>query len=72
MSNIEFQQLTELFQETHEHLGQIAARSINISLVVRNWLYGWYIVEFENAAAERAELVSHYYKTWQERLQIAG
>lgn len=56
MSKIEFQQLTELFQETHERLGQIAARSINTSLVVRNWLYGWYIVEFENAAAERSEL----------------
>lgn len=56
MSKIEFQQLTELFQETHERLGQIAARSINTSLVTRNWLYGWYIVEFENAAAERSEL----------------
>lgn len=24
--------------------------------MVRNWLFGWYIVEFENGGAERAEL----------------
>jgi predicted nuclease of restriction endonuclease-like (RecB) superfamily len=33
-----------------------AARSVDSSLVVRNWLFGWYIVEFENGGAERAEL----------------
>ena len=24
--------------------------------MVRNWLFGWYIVEFENGGAERSEL----------------
>lgn len=24
----------------------------NIALVVRNWLFGWYIVEFENGGEE--------------------
>ncbi len=33
-----------------------AAKSVDIALVVRNWLFGWYIVEFENGGAERAEL----------------
>jgi hypothetical protein len=56
MSKFDFKQLAELFQETHEQLGQIAAHTINTSLVVRNWLYGWYIVEFENAGADRAQL----------------
>lgn len=56
MSKDEFRQLIALFQQTQNHLGQIAARSINTSLVVRNWLYGWYIVEFEHAAAERSKI----------------
>lgn len=56
MSKLELEQLAEIFQETHEYLGQVAARSINTSLVVRNWLYGWYIVEFENAAAGRSKI----------------
>jgi len=33
-----------------------AARSVDIALVVRNWLFGYYIVEFENAGVERVEL----------------
>ncbi len=35
---------------------QRAARSVDTSLVIRNWLFGWYIVEFEQGGAERAEL----------------
>jgi len=29
---------------------------VNIALVVRNWLFGWYIVEFEKGGAKRTEL----------------
>jgi hypothetical protein len=29
---------------------------VDSALVVRNWLFGWYLVAFENAAAERSEL----------------
>ncbi len=52
--NIE--KLIGLFEQTHSALQQRAARSVDTALVVRNWLFGWYIVEFENGGAERAEL----------------
>ena len=51
-----YQQLLALFKETHLELQQRAARSVDTSLVIRNWLFGWYIVEFEQGGAERAEL----------------
>jgi len=51
-----YQQLLSLFKETHLELQQRAARSVDTSLVIRNWLFGWYIVEFEQGGAERAEL----------------
>ena len=51
-----YQQLLSLFKETHQELQQRAARSVDTSLVIRNWLFGWYIVEFEQGSAERAEL----------------
>ena len=51
-----YQQLLALFKETHQELQQRAARSVDTSLVIRNWLFGWYIVEFEQGGAERAEL----------------
>lgn len=56
MSETALKQLTNLFHDTHARLSLMAARSINTSLVVRNWLYGWYIVEFEQGASSRQEL----------------
>lgn len=51
-----FESLVVLFEQTHSKLRNQAARAVDIALVVRNWLFGWYIVEFENGGAERPEL----------------
>lgn len=51
-----FDGLVGLFEQTQTALQTQAARSVDIALVVRNWLFGWYIVEFENGGAERIEL----------------
>ena len=51
-----FKHLLELCRTTNVMLQMKAARSIDISLVVRNWLFGWYIVEFEKGNAGRAEI----------------
>ncbi len=56
MPESEFAQLVDLCRSTHTQLQGQAARSIDLSLVVRNWLFGWYIVEFEGGGAARAEL----------------
>ncbi|MCB2181067.1 MAG: hypothetical protein KQH63_03450 [Desulfobulbaceae bacterium] len=56
VEKIEFNRLVALFEQTHTELQRQAARSVDISLVVRNWLLGWYIVEYESSGAERAEL----------------
>lgn len=48
--------LVGLFEQTQTAMQKQAAKSVDIALVVRNWLFGWYIVEFENGGAERAEL----------------
>ena len=53
---MEFEQLLTLFKETHQELQKRAARSVDISLVIRNWLFGWYIVEFEQGGATRSAL----------------
>jgi predicted nuclease of restriction endonuclease-like (RecB) superfamily len=53
---MEFEQLLNLFKETHLELQKRAARSVDISLVIRNWLFGRYIVEFEQGDAARPEL----------------
>ena len=52
----DFEHLVELCRQTHEETRQSATRAVDHSLVVRNWLFGWYIVEFENGGADRSEL----------------
>ena len=53
---ISFDKLVELFEQTQSSLRKQAARSVDIALVVRNWLFGWYIVEYEQNGADRVEL----------------
>lgn len=48
--------LVQALNATHQRLQTQAARSVDTALVVRNWLFGWHIVEFENGAAQRQEL----------------
>ncbi|MFZ2958555.1 MAG: PDDEXK nuclease domain-containing protein [Candidatus Ozemobacteraceae bacterium] len=57
-----FQQLVELCRLTHSEMLARAGRSVDVALVVRNWLFGWYIVEFEQKGAERAEYGSSLIK----------
>jgi predicted nuclease of restriction endonuclease-like (RecB) superfamily len=49
-----FESLTQLIEQTHYHFQQQAAKSVNISLTMRNWLIGFYIVEFEQNGEDRA------------------
>jgi hypothetical protein len=55
-TEIGFEALVGLFEQTQTTIQKQATRSLDIALVVRNWLFGWYIVEFENGGVERAEL----------------
>ena len=52
----DFNQLVSLFEQTHNSMQNQAARSVDIALVIRNWLFGWYIVEYEAGGAERSDL----------------
>ena len=67
-----YQQLLALFKETHLELQQRAARSVDTSLVIRNWLFGWYIVEFEQGGSDRAEYGANLLKKIAAQLKIKG
>ena len=42
-----FEQLATIITDTHQQLQQSAVKAVNQRLTVRNWLIGFYIVEFE-------------------------
>ena len=51
----DFGHLVDLCRRTHEESQSSAARVMDTYLVTRNWLFGWYIVEYEQRGADRAE-----------------
>ena len=46
--------------------------AINVSLTVRNWLLGYYIVEFEQNGEDRAAYGQNLLKNLEQRLQKKG
>lgn len=52
---MKFEHLISVIEQTHLHFHQQAVKAINVSLTIRNWLVGYYIVEFEQKGEDRAE-----------------
>ena len=50
-----FELLVNTIQQTHSTLQQSALKSVNKHLTIRNWLVGFYIVEFEQKGEDRAK-----------------
>ena len=49
-----FEYLVSTIDQMHRHFQQQASKAINIQLTLRNWLIGYFIVEFEQAGDDRA------------------
>ncbi len=54
-TEVDFESLVGLFEQTQTAMQSQAARSVDIALVVRNWLFGWYIVEYQQHGTGRAD-----------------
>ncbi len=52
---MDFDILVNNIQDTHNTLQQSAIKAINKHLTIRNWLIGFYIVEFEQNGEDRAK-----------------
>lgn len=50
-----FQQLIKTCEQAHSYLQDHAVSAINQSLTIRNWLLGYYIVEYEQNGDDRAK-----------------
>ena len=71
-SQLQFGGLVGLFEQTQTAMQSQAARSVDIALVVRNWLFGWYIVDFEQKGADRAKYGRQLLKELASQLNIKG
>jgi len=50
----DFKQLITAIEQVHQRLQAQAAGAVNQALTLRNWLIGYYIIEFEQKGQERA------------------
>lgn len=55
----DFKKLIATIEQVHSHLQAQAAQAVNKALTIRNWLIGYYIVEFEQEGKDRAEYGSN-------------
>lgn len=50
-----FEQLTDTCERAHNYFQGTAVSAVNQSLTIRNWLFGYYIVEYEQEGEDRAK-----------------
>ncbi|MBP7037901.1 MAG: cytoplasmic protein, partial [Bacteroidales bacterium] len=67
-----FEQLIEAFEQANEYLQEKAVSAVNQSLTIRNWLFGHYIVEYEQSGEDRAKYGEKLLNSLSRKLQNSG
>ena len=67
-----FDDLTKIIQDTHDAAQTSAVKAINRMQTMRNWLIGYYIIEFEQHGKDRAEYGARLLKKLEERVNRKG
>ena len=68
----DFQSLVSNILLTHECLSHHAVKTVNISLTLRNFLFGYYIVEYEQKGCDRAKYGDKLLETLSDELLTKG
>ena len=69
---MDFPQLTNNIKITHEILHNNAIRAINLNITARNWLVGFWIVEFEQNGEDRAQYGEKLLETIAKTISVRG
>ena len=67
-----FEQLATIITDTHRQLQQSAVKAVNQCQTIRNWLMGFYIVEFEQNGEDRAVYGDLLLKKLEKRIDQQG
>ncbi|GJQ50710.1 hypothetical protein KsCSTR_01080 [Candidatus Kuenenia stuttgartiensis] len=69
---MKFEFLVNTIQQTHTALQQSAVTAINRHITIRNWLIGFYIVEYEQKGEDRATYGENLLQNLSERFDNKG
>jgi predicted nuclease of restriction endonuclease-like (RecB) superfamily len=67
-----FDTLVSEIQHATDHFRQNAIKAVNINLTLRNWIVGFYIVEFEQKGEDRAIYGSHLLQKLAVTIDVKG
>lgn len=67
-----FETLIQNLQVTHDTLFTSAAKAVNTAMTIRNWLYGYYIVEYEQNGEDRAKYGARLLKELADNIPVKG
>jgi hypothetical protein len=70
--NMTFENLIANVENVHEITSTYAKGAVNQLLTVRNWMIGYYIVEFEQNGKNRAEYGTRLLENMAKRIDIKG
>lgn len=67
-----FEKLAFRIQQTNDFLQQNAVKAVNMHITLRNWLTGFYIVEFEQSRSDRAQYGSKLLENLADKISVKG
>jgi hypothetical protein len=67
-----FENLIQNLQLTHNTLFTAASKAVNTTMTIRNWLYGYYIVEYEQNGEDRARYGARLLKELADNIPVKG
>lgn len=67
-----FEKLSQRIQQTSDYLRINAVKAVNMHITVRNWITGFYIVEFEQHGSDRAEYGVKLLENLARKISIKG
>ncbi|MBV9575226.1 MAG: DUF1016 family protein [Gammaproteobacteria bacterium] len=71
-NQLDFANLVTAIQDTHETFATQASKAVNACLTIRNWLVGYYIVEYELQGSDRANYGDYLLDKLSEQLAKNG
>jgi predicted nuclease of restriction endonuclease-like (RecB) superfamily len=69
---MDFKSLQQKIISTHNSLQHAAVKAVNVALTLRNWLIGFYIVEYEQNGEGRAKYGEALFKRLEKDLKSSG
>jgi predicted nuclease of restriction endonuclease-like (RecB) superfamily len=70
--SVSFDELTTLIKQIHSETQSYAIKAINQLATIRNWLIGYYIVEYEQKGKDRADYGDRLLQRLEERVDTRG